>query len=125
MKLRILSDLHIEFHPFEIPPLKTDRETVLILAGDIGVIHRKTELKSFLRQAAAQFRAVIYVLGNHEFYRGVWPDALQTLRTWHLPDNIHVLERQWVKIDDIVFLGTTFWSDFDNKDPTAMQNAEV
>lgn len=124
MKLRILSDLHIEFHPFEIPCLNDDHETVLALAGDIGVIYRAAELEAFLRTAAARFRAVIYVLGNHEFYRGIWPDALDTLRGWDLPANIHILERQWVQIDDIVFVGATLWSDFDAHDPLAMQMAE-
>lgn len=125
MKLRILSDLHIEFHPFEIPPGENDAETVLILAGDVGVIYRAAELESFLCKAAIRFRAVIYVLGNHEFYRGIWPDALQTLRDWGLPENIHVLERQCAEIDDITFVGATLWTDFDGEDASAMQAAET
>lgn len=124
MKLRILSDLHIEFHPFEIPRMDDDDETVLILAGDIGVIHRAAELASFLRRAAARFRAVVYVLGNHEFYRGIWPDAMQALRGWDLPDNIHILERQCVQIDDVVFVGVTLWTDFDGADLSVMQAAD-
>lgn len=124
MKLRILSDLHIEFHPFTIPATDQDQETVLILAGDIGVIYRRDELLSFLRAAARQFRAVIYVLGNHEFYRGIWPDAMDSLRSWALPDNVHVLERQCVRIDDIIFVGATLWSDFDGGDTQAMLAAE-
>lgn len=124
MKLRVLSDLHIEFHPFLIPEMDDDRETVLVLAGDIGVIHRRTELESFLRAAAAQFRAVIYVLGNHEYYRGIWPDAIHALRAWDLPNNIHVLERGWVRIDNIVFVGATLWSDFQGGNLQVMQDAE-
>lgn len=124
MKLRILSDLHIEFHPFSIPVTDHDAETVLVLAGDIGVIHRRDELESFLRAAARQFRAVIYVLGNHEFYRGIWPDAMDELRDWILPGNVHILERQWVRIDDIVFVGATLWTDFDGGDVQVMQAAE-
>lgn len=124
MKLRILSDLHIEFYPFSIPPMPDDAQTVLILAGDIGVIHRRTELEAFLRQAAAQFRAVVYVLGNHEFYRGVWPDAQQQIKQWNLPDNLHVLERGCVVIDQVVFAGTTLWTDYDDQDRQVMENAE-
>jgi len=124
MKLRILSDLHIEFHPFSIPRTSHDKETVLVLAGDIGVVYRRDELQKFLRSAAKQFRSVIYVLGNHEFYRGVWPDAMAALRNWALPDNVHVLERQWVRIDDIIFVGATLWTDFEGNDAQAMQAAE-
>lgn len=124
MKLRILSDLHIEFYPFAIPRTTEDDQTILILAGDIGVIHQREELESFLRAAAKQFRAVIYVLGNHEFYRGVWPDAQDALRTWNLPDNLHVLERQWVRIDDIIFVGATLWTDFEGGDAHIMEAVE-
>lgn len=124
MKLRILSDLHIEFHPFEIPGTAHDKETVLILAGDIGVIYRRAELESFLRSAAARFRAVIYVPGNHEFYRGIWPDAMTMLQDWDLPGNLHVLDREWIKIDDVVFVGATLWTSFDDEDLDVMQDAE-
>lgn len=124
MKLRILSDLHIEFHPFTIPRTEHDAGSVLILAGDIGVIHRRAELESFLRSAAGQFRAVIYVLGNHEFYRGIWPDAKDDILGWSLPDNVYLLERQWVQIDDIIFVGATLWTDFDGDDLSVMLEAE-
>src|SRR5699024_10693183 len=125
MKLRILSDLHIEFHPFVIPPLADDAQTVLILAGDIGVIRRHEELAQFLKQAAAQFFAVVYVLGNHEYYAGLWLQALDTLGSWNLPDNVHVLEREAVAINGVLFAGTTLWSDFEKADPAAMQAANA
>jgi len=120
MKIRILSDLHIEFFPFKIPALATDPETVLVLAGDIGVIIDKSPLQAFLQRAAEQFKAVVMVLGNHEYYRSIWPDAIDELRRWPLPANVHILEKASVEIDGIVFLGTTLWSDFENEDPLSM-----
>lgn len=123
MKLRILSDLHIEFHPFDIPRMDDDARTVLVLAGDIGVIHHRSQLESFLRHAAAQFREVIYVVGNHEYYAGLWPDALEVLRSWRLPDNLHVLERECVTIDNVLFVCATLWSDFDGGDRDVMREA--
>ncbi len=124
MKLRILSDLHIEFFPFSIPPLATDPETVLVLAGDIGVIADKTPLQAFLQKAADQFKAIVMVLGNHEYYRSVWPEAINELRRWMLPDNVHILEKTSVDIDDLVFLGTTLWSDFENESPLSMMHCQ-
>ena len=61
MRLRILSDLHMEFEPFAAPATVAD---AVILAGDIS-----TGLKGF-KWAQATFTdcPVIYVLGNHEFY---------------------------------------------------------
>lgn len=124
MKLRVLSDLHIEFHPYSIPTMKDDEHTVLILAGDIGVIRHRVELESFLRAAAKQFHAVVYVLGNHEYYGGIWPEAKNQLLKWNLPDNLHVLDRQWVQIHDIIFVGTTLWTDFDKEDAAVMHEAD-
>jgi len=43
MIFRLFSDIHNEFldKPFEIKPQKTDKETCLILAGDVGVLKKK------------------------------------------------------------------------------------
>ncbi len=103
MKLHILSDLHIEFGPFE-PPL-TDADTV-VLAGDIGVGNEGLEW------AATRFRhvPVIYVPGNHEFY-GYDVGLLDELRT-DAPANVHVLDNEVVELDRVRFLGCVLWSDF-------------
>ncbi|ETF03484.1 hypothetical protein W822_08975 [Advenella kashmirensis W13003] len=124
MKIRILSDIHIEFFPFDIPRLPDDLETVLVLAGDIGVVADQKPLQSFLQLAATQFKAVVMVFGNHEYYRSVWPDALHDLRRWTLPDNFHVLEKSSIEIDDVVFLGATLWSDFENENPLSMMHCQ-
>lgn len=124
MKIRILSDLHIEFFPFDIPRLPDDPETILVLAGDIGVVADQKPLESFLQLAATRFKAVVMVFGNHEYYRSVWPDALHALRRWTLPDNFHVLEKNCIEIDDVVFLGATLWSDFENGNPLSMMHCQ-
>ena len=61
MKLRILSDLHVEFEDFEPPPVDAD---VVVLAGDIHVRHHGVDW------ARERFPGVpvLYVLGNHEYY---------------------------------------------------------
>lgn len=125
MKIRVLSDLHIEFHPFVIPSLPDDSSSILVLAGDIGVIHRKDELLAFLHRASEQFQAVVYVLGNHEYYAGLWPQAREALKNSSLPDNVHLLERSKVELGGVWFVGTTLWSDFESGNPIAMQSAQV
>lgn len=120
MLCRILSDLHLEFHPFTIPALAADAESVLVLAGDIGAVSQPEPLHEFLVRAGQQFRAVIYVLGNHEFYLSRWPGALARIRGWGLPANVHVLERDVVEIDGVAFVGATLWTDFDRGRPVAM-----
>lgn len=124
MLCRILSDLHLEFHPFTIPPLARDADTVLVLAGDIGSVSRPEPLREFLVHAGQEFRAVVYVLGNHEFYRSRWPGALARIREWGLPATVHVLERDVVEIDGVTFVGATLWTDFDHEDPATLIMAQ-
>lgn len=61
MKIKIVSDLHLEFGNIDIP---FDGEDYLILAGDIQV--GMSRLKWF--QELLKYRSVIYVMGNHEYY---------------------------------------------------------
>lgn len=120
MKLRILSDLHLECYPFTIPTLEEDGQTVLILAGDICQFSLRQWLEPFLIQAGSQFRAVLYVPGNHEYYNSVWPRARLDATQWALPANVHILDRQKVVIDSVAFLGATLWTDVDRGDPLSM-----
>ncbi len=103
MKLHILNDLHIEFEDFEPPATDAD---MVILAGDIGVGRRG------LHWVEKRFpdRSVIYVPGNHEFYRHdiTLIDELKA----QAPDPIHVLNDNQVIIDDVRFLGCILWTDF-------------
>lgn len=62
MKIQLLNDLHIEFSGFDIPATDVD---VIVLAGDIGVGFNGLE---WIEQQCVE-KPVIYVPGNHEFYR--------------------------------------------------------
>src|SRR5580704_14857554 len=105
MRLHILSDLHMEFGPVDIPPVDAD---VVLLAGDI---HLGTE---GLKWARKQFptQPVIYVLGNHEYYRHSLPELAGLLKAEAEGTNICVLENNLVEIGGITFLGCTLWTDF-------------
>ena len=74
MKIRMLSDLHLEFHDYRVAPMPDDKETVLVLEGDIGCIHGNREqylkLCDFIGYCSSKFREVIWVMGNHEHYKG-------------------------------------------------------
>jgi hypothetical protein len=111
MKIRFYSDLHLEFGNFTVPDPEPD--TVLILAGDIGV---KLSALSFIEKNYSKFKAVVYVLGNHEFYNGNMNDVLTRWRNvTHIP-NLHFLENDSVVIDNIRILGCTLWTDMNNDD---------
>lgn len=120
MAVQILSDLHLEapksYDTFKIEP----RAPYLALLGDIGnVASHKDDLLAFLTQQLKQFRAVLFVPGNHEAYHSNWPETLKILRAFErdvgldpsLGDFI-LLDRAVYRIPDsnVVILGCSLFS---------------
>jgi len=105
MRVHILSDLHLEFAPFQ--PNNVDAN-VVVLAGDVhtGKNGIKWILKTFPN------RPVIYVLGNHEFYGQKIPKLTSEIKELAKGSNVQVLENESVEIENVMFLGATLWTDF-------------
>jgi Icc-related predicted phosphoesterase len=103
MRIHVLCDLHIEFAPFVPPKTQAD---VVILAGDthVGIkgIHWARE--------CFPDTPVVYVVGNHEFYRHNHPRLIEKLRGAALGSNVAVLEKGVLEIGGISFLGCTLWA---------------
>lgn len=120
--MRLISDVHLEFGNYDIVPMDGDEETILVLAGDIttGVKH-----KDFVTDACKQFKEVIYIHGNHEYYRNEYHSVI---RKWRKIadeiDNLHFLFDESIILDGIRFFGGTMWTDFYNSDWFAMYNAK-
>jgi predicted phosphodiesterase len=104
MRIRVLSDLHLEFGAIELPPAQAD---VVVLAGDIGLGDRGLEWgrKTFLGVP------VLYVPGNHEYYGNALPRLLDLLKTGSGFD-VRVLDGEEFRMGDVTFLGCTLWTDF-------------
>ncbi|MFC4311664.1 metallophosphoesterase family protein [Steroidobacter flavus] len=105
MKLRIFSDLHLEFQPFTPPHREAD---AIVLAGDTA------EKLAGLDRAREQFptERILFVAGNHEFYGMRLPDALTALRARADELGIDFLENRAVEISGVRFLGTSLWTDY-------------
>lgn len=142
MKIKVVSDLHLEFSDIEIPNNGCD---VLILSGDIMIAQdmhdhsapdpyspggqaafgRRVEaamrFRNFLKRVSDAFPHVVYVAGNHEFYHGKFYASIE-----HLAEecakfpNVYFLERGYKKIDDVAFIGGTLWTDCNKYDPLTM-----
>ncbi|MCJ1479071.1 hypothetical protein MMC13_007755 [Lambiella insularis] len=83
MAVQIFSDLHLEapkaYDFFKIVP----EAPYLALLGDIGnIVSHKEDCLAFLTLQLNQFRAVLFVPGNHEAYQSNWPRTLDTLRAF-------------------------------------------
>ena len=105
MRLRILSDLHLETGDFSPPPADAD---VVILAGDIHV--RRQAVPWIQKYFPSQ--PVLYVAGNHEFYGSSVKGWFSDLRSAIEGSNICLLENESIQIGDLTFLGCTLWTDF-------------
>jgi Icc-related predicted phosphoesterase len=129
MKVKIVSDLHLETceKGVGVPDLGTG--DILILGGDIlcaRYFKTKGELHvifdKFLKKCVENFTEVLYILGNHEAYGYNYEGTFKVLSE-HMPQRIHLLENDCVKIQDWVFLGATLWTDFRNENPLDMMEA--
>lgn len=127
VKIAYGSDLHLEHGYLDIT--NEQNADLLILAGDILPISvlreskHKNKYLEFFAKVAQQFKEVILVAGNHEFYGSDFKDAISHLREAlsALP-NIHILDNQAVDLYGVVFIGSTLWTDF-NKDPVSEMTA--
>jgi Icc-related predicted phosphoesterase len=105
MRLHVLADLHFEFGCIDIP--KTDAD-IIVLAGDIDIGTKG------LAWSRSQFpdKPVVYVLGNHEFYRHNLTVLTESLTREAAASHIHLLENKSVELGGFKFLGCTLWTDF-------------
>lgn len=106
MRIRILSDLHLEFGPAGLPEVAAD---VVVLAGDVDKGTRGIDW------AIERFAGtpVVYVVGNHEYYGHALPQLTEKLRLAAAGTNVHLLENRSVSIGGITFFGCALWTDFD------------
>lgn len=139
MKIQLVSDLHLEFS--DIILTNQTNADVLILGGDIMIAQNLHEFaaddpvlpvsytqrgkaerfRDFLSRVSQEFPHVIYIAGNHEFYHGRYPDALDWLRAEaSVFPNIYFLEMGTKEINDIVFVGGTLWTDMNKGDSTTI-----
>jgi Icc-related predicted phosphoesterase len=106
MKVQIISDIHLEFGIREFDFSKAD---LLILAGDLSIgMTGFTWISKKVKNIP-----VLYVLGNHEYYKNSYPKLLHKLKKAAEGTNIHVLENESICFGDISFHCCTLWTNFE------------
>jgi len=121
MKIKLLSDLHLEFSPFTIP---YNGEDVLILAGDIAPDYEETIklVSSYLE--LTKDTEIIFVLGNHDYYHHSIKDVDQKWKEFS-HGRFHFLQDDSVVIGNIRFYGTTMWTDMHKGDKKVMLSCQM
>jgi predicted phosphodiesterase len=112
MKIQFVSDVHCEFHIDQGVKWTSELSIegdVLVLAGDITTYISTTKVCTIL---AERFPYVIYVCGNHEYYRsnrGDIHNKLMKLQSQH--SNFFWLNNRIVELEGQRFVGSTLWWD--------------
>ncbi len=117
MLIRLMSDLHLEFGDYAATQLPEDKETTLVLAGDITVASNTIVdaiFIEFMGKCSEQFKQVVMILGNHEHYDGTFHKTADLVghSVSHLR-NVHILDNDvFLDIDaKVAFIGATLWTD--------------
>ena len=124
MKIHVMSDLHLEFAPLELPGGDT-----LLLAGDICVAahleknrtddkarSHKKRCKEFFFEQCAKYNKVYYIVGNHEHYQGIFDHTIDILKEFLEGSNVTVLEKEVVDLGAWNLFAATLWTDYNNNE---------
>jgi predicted phosphodiesterase len=116
MKVRLLSDLHLEFEPFD---LSYQGEDVLVLAGDISahIEQTMTLVRNYLEEN--KHPQLIFILGNHDYYHKSIRETYEFYENVNI-DRFHYLQDDSIVINGIRFYGATLWTDMDNGNKKTM-----
>lgn len=123
MRIQLASDIHLEFPAAVMDIQNVDGKTdVLILGGDICTTGSVRPRRKFFEDCASRFKNVVYLMGNHEHYKGDFSDTLLVLQAelMGIP-NLHILEKSSVVIDGVPFWGATLWTDCNDDDPRTIR----
>jgi len=125
------SDLHFEFGGTGLVEAVSSVDAdVLVLAGDIATEKDYSRmanldspkgklLRDFFDAASANFKAVIVIAGNHEYYGSTLGKADSKIRSTldSLYSNVHFLQNEIYEWEDVSFYGTTMWTPMADHNP--------
>lgn len=128
MRIKQVSDIHLEFGPLSLP--NNENADVLVLGGDIFVADYLTrginspyfstncEFRAFIKNVCDDYENVLMVCGNHEHYHGNVDESHDIIaEVFSKHSNFTLLENQSKTIDDVTFIGSTLWTDVNRECP--------
>ena len=93
----------------------------------VDVVHKDNldtksrNIHDFFEMCSKEYKNVIYIVGNHEHYNGDFSQTIPHLkRSFGYLDNLHILDKETVTIDDVTFIGGTLWTDMNKEDASTM-----
>jgi predicted phosphodiesterase len=143
MKIAVCSDLHLEFGDLHLK--NTEGADVLILGGDIlvapilkyldpilrdadtapSLVGEAERYYTFVENCCKEFKVVLYIAGNHEHYNGDFGETLPLIRKHLKFENLIILDKESIRIDDTIFFGGTLWTDMNSGDPYTINRVQL
>lgn len=109
-KVGLLSDLHLEGS--NIDTLENPGWDILVISGDLSA--DLNLLDRFFSYKVPTDIPIVYVLGNHEYEGRKFNEVVEQYREVLQPfEHVHLLDNESVVIDNIKFIGSTLWSNFE------------
>lgn len=136
MKIRVASDLHTEFFNvgevniivnMALPHLDEDKDTSLVLAGDIGSMKEPDCLVRFFDTVIPRFKEVFYIPGNHEYYGGdldKTDDKISDLLDHHEDKLFFSSKGTSYEAGRPTINQCTLWTDYDGQNEESMLEAK-
>ena len=120
MRLRYISDIHLEFIKPQyiqqfLEKITPGPSEIAVLAGDVGNL-RQSNYDIFMQYISTNFKKTFVIPGNHEYYcldhkkysiEKTEADLKEYFRKY---DNISYLNNTVEKYDGKTFIGTTLWT---------------
>jgi predicted phosphodiesterase len=111
-KIGLLSDLHLEGS--NIDTLNNPGWDILVIAGDLSTDF--SLLDTFFSYKVPNDIPIIYVLGNHEYEGRKFNEVVEQYKNVLKPfEHVYLLDNESVVIENIKFIGSTLWSNFELK----------
>lgn len=117
IRFQLISDIHGRFNR-----VRWDESAdVILCAGDVS--ENVIEGMKFLKQAPAP---VIFIPGNHEFYKGNYQDRVDYLKEECETSEgfITYADNDVLYLDNTRVISSTLWSNFNNFDPLLVASSE-
>ncbi|NBP02683.1 MAG: hypothetical protein EBU90_21700, partial [Proteobacteria bacterium] len=87
----------------------------------LGMNDKNNQYHEFFQNCCNEFQHVLYVAGNHESYHGDFSKTIPHLREkLSYLKNLHILDKESMRIDDVIFFGGTLWTDMNRGDPLTL-----
>lgn len=85
----------------------------------------KKLFQEFFTRCSTNFKEVIVIAGNHEHWSGEFVNTYKRMvKTLEHLENVHVLQNSAYQVGNVVFWGSTFWTDCRKGHPEVMWDVQ-